>query len=69
MLIQSNDNSFDFSYINNIDIAVKGLRPELFFKFYGELTKQLPKPVDLVDLSRKTLFTDIIEEEAVRICG
>ena len=35
---------------NDIDLAVKGIKPELFFSFYGELFKQLPKPVDLVDL-------------------
>lgn len=53
----------------DIDIAVKGLRPELFFKFYGELIMQMPKPVDLVDLSERSLLTDIIEEEGVRIYG
>jgi predicted nucleotidyltransferase len=35
---------------NDIDLAVKGIKPELFFSFYAELFKQLPKPVDLVDL-------------------
>lgn len=54
---------------HDIDIAVKGLRPEIFFKFYGELIMQLPKPVDLVDLSERSLLTDIIEEEGVRIYG
>lgn len=34
----------------DIDLAVKGIRPNLFFKFYGELFKNLPKPVDLIDL-------------------
>lgn len=52
---------------NDIDLAVKGLKPELFFKFYGELIRNLPKPVDLIDLSEKTLFTQIIEETAVKI--
>ena len=52
---------------NDIDLAVKGLKPELFFKFYGELIRNLPKPVDLIDLSEKTLFTQMIEETAVKI--
>ena len=37
---------------NDIDIGVKGIEPRLFFKFYEELYKYLPKPVDLVDLSK-----------------
>jgi len=54
---------------NDIDIAVKGIEPELFFKFYAELFKILSKPVDLVDLSRKSLFNDLIEETGVTIYG
>jgi len=40
----------------DIDIGVKGIEPRLFFKFYAELVKNLPKNVDLVDLSKKSLF-------------
>jgi predicted nucleotidyltransferase len=54
---------------NDIDIGVKGIDPRLFFKFYAELFKRLPKPVDLVDLSRKSLFNDLVEETGVRIYG
>jgi predicted nucleotidyltransferase len=54
---------------NDIDLGVKGLRPDLFFKFYGELIMQLPKPVDLVDLSEESAVADIIEEEGIRIYG
>lgn len=54
---------------NDFDIAVKGIQPELFFKFYAELFKRLSKPVDLVDLSRKSLFNDLIEETGVIIYG
>ena len=53
----------------DIDIGVKGLRPDLFFKFYGELIQQLPKPVDVVDLSKQSLFTDLVEQDGVRIYG
>ena len=52
---------------NDIDLAVKGIKPELFFKFYGELLRNLAKPVDLIDLSEKSLFTQIIEEKAIKI--
>lgn len=52
---------------NDIDLAVKGIKPELFFKFYGELLRNLKKPVDLIDLSKKSLFNQIIEEKAMII--
>ena len=54
---------------NDIDLGVKGIDPRQFFKFYAELFKRLSKPVDLVDLSRKTLFNDLIEETGKRIYG
>jgi len=54
---------------NDIDLAVRGIKPEVFFKFYGELLRNLSKPVDLVDLSNKSLFNQIIEEQGVRIYG
>jgi len=54
---------------NDIDIGVKGIEPRLFFRFYAELFKRLSKPVDLVDLSKKSLFTDLVEETGVRIYG
>jgi predicted nucleotidyltransferase len=54
---------------NDIDLGVKGIDPRQFFKFYGELFKRLSKPVDLVDLSRKTLFNELVEETGERIYG
>ena len=54
---------------NDIDLAVEGIRPNVFFKFYGELMRKLSKPVDLVDLSGKSLFNQIIEEKGVKIYG
>jgi len=54
---------------NDIDLAVEGIRPNVFFKFYGELLRSLSKPVDLVDLSKKSLFNRIIEEKGVKIYG
>jgi len=54
---------------HDIDLGVKGLDPRQFFKFYAELFKLLSKPVDLVDITRKTLFNDLVEESGVRIYG
>ncbi len=54
---------------NDIDIGVKGIEPRLFFKFYADLFKHLSKPVDLVDISRRSLFNDLVEETGVRIYG
>jgi len=54
---------------HDIDLGVKGLDPRQFFKFYSELFKYLSKPVDLVDISKKALFNDLIEESGVRIYG
>ena len=54
---------------NDIDLAVKGIKPGVFFKFYGELLRHLSRPVDLVDLSKKSLFNQIIEEKGVVIYG
>ncbi|ODS37686.1 MAG: hypothetical protein A7316_09190 [Candidatus Altiarchaeales archaeon WOR_SM1_86-2] len=61
--------SLDKNVYNDIDLAVRGIKPEVFFKFYGELLRNLSKPVDLVDLSNKSLFNQIIEEQGVRIYG
>ncbi|MFW9990032.1 MAG: nucleotidyltransferase family protein [Candidatus Odinarchaeota archaeon] len=58
----------NFEY-NDIDLAVHGIKPNLFFKFYGELLRNLSKPVDLIDLSEKSLFNQIIEKKCVKIYG
>jgi len=54
---------------HDIDLAVKGINPALFFKFYGELMRNLSKPVDLVDLSYKSLFNELVEKRGVQIYG
>lgn len=54
---------------NDIDLAVKGVKPELFFKFYGELFRYLDRPVDLIDLSEHSLFTKLIKKRGVKIYG
>ncbi len=53
----------------DIDLAIDGIRPNLFFKFYGELLRALPKSVDLIDLSQKSLFNKLIRENGMKIYG
>jgi predicted nucleotidyltransferase len=54
---------------HDIDLGVKGIEPRLFFRFYGELMMRLSKPVDVVDLSQRTLFTELVEETGLTIYG
>lgn len=49
----------------DIDIAVEGIQPEDFFKYYGDLLLTLPKPVDVVDLSGTSKFVKLIQQEGV----
>ncbi len=53
----------------DIDLAVEGIADKDFFAFYGELLCALSKPVDIVDLSRKTGFTELILKEGVALYG
>jgi predicted nucleotidyltransferase len=54
---------------DDIDLAVEGVAPEDFFKYYGDLTLKLSKPVDLVDLSESSKFVQVILEEGVLLYG
>lgn len=49
----------------DIDLAVEGLPPEDFFRFYGDLLFSVSKPVDLIDLSKDSKFTRLILREGV----
>ncbi len=53
----------------DIDLAVEGVEASLFFKYCGELLFGLSKPVDVVDLSKKSRFTDFITRKGVVIYG
>ncbi len=53
----------------DIDLAVEGIPDRLFFKFYSELIFNLSQPVDLVDLNRKSKFTEILTSEGIQIYG
>lgn len=45
----------------DIDIGVEGINEENFFLFYGEVLCALSKPVDVVDLSTRSRFVELIE--------
>ena len=53
----------------DIDLAVEGVPPKDFFKFYGELLFSLNKPVDLIDLSFDNKFNQLIRQEGIAIYG
>ncbi len=59
----------DASLAHDIDLAVEGIEPKLFFKYGSELYLNLSKPVDLVDLSINDKITQLIKQEAVLIYG
>ena len=53
----------------DIDIGVEGIDERDFFAFYGDLMCAVSKPIDVVDLSKKSLFTDIIQQEGITLYG
>ena len=54
---------------NDIDIAVEGIADNVFFKFYSEIIFALSKPVDLIDLKKKSLLNDMVKSEGILIYG
>lgn len=53
----------------DIDLAVDGIDPRKFFKYYGDLMLNLSKPVDLIDLSETSKFVTLVKEEGIPIYG
>jgi len=51
----------------DIDLAVEGIAPEKFFRFYGDLLFGLSRPVDLIDLSKDTKFNRLVHREGIRL--
>jgi len=54
---------------DGIVVGVDGIHPPAFFEFEAELAKELSVPVDVVDLSTKSSFTKVIEENGVKLLG
>lgn len=53
----------------DIDIAIEGIAPEYFFKYYGDLLCKLSKPVDIVDLSGTSKFIELVRKEGILLYG
>jgi predicted nucleotidyltransferase len=51
----------------DIDLAIEGIADADFFSFYGELLCALSKPVDLIDLTQKSKFVEMVKREGVRL--
>jgi predicted nucleotidyltransferase len=49
----------------DIDIGVEGVDEGDFFSFYGDLIFALSKPVDVIDLSVRSRFVDLIKREGI----
>jgi uncharacterized protein len=50
---------------NDIDIGVEGIDDKDFFTFYGELMCALSKPVDIIDLSITSQFSELVNLEGM----
>ncbi len=59
----------DEAKARDIDLGVLGVPPASFFDFYADLVKALPKSVDLIDLSKPTLFNRLVLRDGVKIYG
>lgn len=54
---------------SDIDLAVRGLPPEVFFKTMSEIVFSIRRELDLIDLDEPNLFTEYLERkgELVRV--
>jgi predicted nucleotidyltransferase len=53
----------------DIDIAIEGIADKDYFAFYGDLMCALSKPVDVIDLSKKSKFVEMVLREGVQLHG
>ena len=53
----------------DIDLAVEGVSPKDFFRYYGELILGLSKPVDVIDLSGTSKFIKMVRQEGIALYG
>lgn len=54
---------------NDIDLGVEGISDSVYFKFYSELIFSLSKPVDLIDLKKKSLLNTMVKAEGILLYG
>jgi predicted nucleotidyltransferase len=52
---------------SDIDIGVEGIDEKDFFTFYGELLCALSKPVDVIDLSITSRFSELVNLEGMSL--
>ncbi|MBN1973264.1 MAG: hypothetical protein JW787_06470 [Sedimentisphaerales bacterium] len=57
----------DIESAQDIDIAVSGIKPEVFFKYYGKVAFALDNEVDIVDLDdiREHLYKRVVSKGQV----
>ena len=48
---------------SDVDFAVSGLPPEVFFRAMGQAARQLTRPLDIVDLDEHTPFTEYLRKK------
>jgi len=53
----------------DIDIGVEGAPKEDYYDYCGDLFFALSKPVDIVDLSNKSKFTEFIKKRGIVVYG
>ncbi|MGR3221417.1 MAG: nucleotidyltransferase family protein [Candidatus Anammoxibacter sp.] len=53
----------------DIDIAVEGISPKDFYRYYGELIFSLSKPIDVIDISGTSKFIKLILQEGIPLYG
>ncbi len=54
---------------HDIDIAVEGILPKDFYRYYGELIFSLSKPIDVIDISGTSKFIELILQEGIPLYG
>ena len=55
----------NYEAANDLDLAIEGVAPSDFFRIYADLIAALPKRIDLIDLSKKSRFNDLIQHNAI----
>jgi predicted nucleotidyltransferase len=48
---------------SDVDMAVSGLPPQVFFRAMAKASRALGRPLDLIDLDEDNLFTRYLKEE------
>ena len=52
-----------FTEHSDVDLAVSGLPPAIFYQLLSEVTDIIGRSVDLIDLDERTLFSEFLRTE------